>query len=82
MQTSVVSEESAQVKLSCRIKNDADKNSKLSLVFALLDKEGKVVSRKKMKVKVDVGQSLPVDLEMASVITRICGRRIHLICIR
>ena len=67
VQTPVVSEESAQVKLSCRIKNDADKNSKLSLVFALLDKEGKVVSRKKMKVKVDVGQSLPVDLEMASV---------------
>ena len=59
VQTPVVSEESAQVKLSCRIKNDADKNSKLSLVFALLDKEGKVVSRKKMKVKVDVGQSLP-----------------------
>lgn len=33
VQTPVVSEESAQVKLSCRIKNDADKNSKLSLVL-------------------------------------------------
>lgn len=67
VQTPVVSEKQAQVIVSTRIKNDSDQNGKLFLLVSLLDKESNVITQKKVKVKANVGQSIPISVELAAV---------------
>lgn len=67
VQTPEVTEEQAKVSLSTQLKNESDKNQKVTVRFTLYDKERNIVKREEKKITIKTGQVYPLSVPMNNI---------------